>query len=308
MVPLLIFLVALVIMVWGSQRTIDGSIRISQHFGISRMAVGFVLIALFVSLPDLMVGTLSAIQGKAELGVGDALGSTIANICLVIGTAAFIRNIKIHRSHVIESAEMLFLISLIPLALLINNVSAFTEGVVLLVLFLFYLFFIAKEKMKAKPAKRIPQSNIGRSMLEFIIGTTAVVIGSFFVVDSASQIAQAFGVSDGVIGLTLVALGTTLPELMIDFTAIRRGEISLAIGEILGSAVANLTLVLGSTFVLAKEAIHFSEFVLPVGFIVIANSFLVYNFIKHGHIHKSQGIFFLILYGVFLTMSFTVVK
>lgn len=308
MVPVLIFLVALVIMVWGSQKTIDGSIRISQHFGISRMAVGFVLIALFVSLPDLMVGAVSAIEGKPELGVGDALGSTIANICLVIGTAAFIRNIKINREHVIESAEMLFLISLIPLALLINNVSAFTEGVVLLVLFLFYLFFIAKQKMEAKQTKRVPQENIGASMVEFIVGTIAVVVASYFVVDSASQIAQWFGISDGVIGLTLVALGTTLPELMIDFTAIRRGEISLAIGEILGSAVANLTLVLGSTFVLAKEAIHFSEFLLPVGFIVIANSFLVYNFIKHGHIHKSQGIFFLILYGVFLTMSFAVVR
>lgn len=308
MLPLLIFLVALLIMVWGSQRTIDGSIRISNHFGISRMAVGFVLIALFVSLPDLLVGVLSALEGKPELGVGDALGSTIANICLVIGTAAFIRNIKINREHVVESAEMLFLISLIPLALLINNVSAVTEGIVLLLLFLFYLFFIAKEKMKMKPAKKIKQSNMGRSLLEFMVGTAAVVVGSYFVVDSASQIAQWFGISDGVIGLTLVALGTTLPELMIDFAAIRRGEISLAIGEILGSAVANLTLVLGSTFVLAKEAIHFSEFLLPVGFIVIANSFLVYNFIKHGSIHKSQGIFFLILYGVFLTMSFTVVR
>lgn len=308
MLPLFIFLVALTIMVWGSQRTIDGSIRISNHFGISRMAVGFVLIALFVSLPDLLVGVLSAVEGKPELGVGDALGSTIANICLVIGTAAFIRNIKINREHVVESAEMLFLISLIPLALLINNVSALTEGIVLLLLFLFYLFFIAKEKMKMKPAKKIKQSNMGRSLLEFVVGTAAVVVGSYFVVDSASQIAQWFGISDGVIGLTLVALGTTLPELMIDFTAIRRGEISLAIGEILGSAVANLTLVLGSTFVLAKEAIHFSEFLLPVGFIVIANSFLVYNFIKHGSIHKSQGIFFLILYGVFLTMSFTVVR
>ncbi len=295
-------------MVWGSQKTIDGSIRLSHHFGISRMAVGFVLIALFVSLPDLMVGILSALQGKPELGVGDALGSTIANICLVIGTAAFIRNIKIHRAHVVESAEMLFLISLIPLALLINNVSALTEGVILLVVFLFYLFFIVKEKMRFKESKRIPDANVKGAVLEFVVGTAAVVGASYFVVDSASLLAQSFGISDGVIGLTLVAFGTTLPELMIDFTAIRRGEISLAIGEILGSAVANLTLVLGSIFVLAKVPIHFSEFVLPVAFIVIANSFLVYNFIKHGHIHKSQGVFFLGLYAVFIVLSFMVVR
>ena len=293
-------------MVWGSKHTIDGSIHISNRFGISRMAIGFVLIAVFVSLPDLMVSLIATSQGMTALAVGDALGSTIANICLVIGTATLLRKIKIHRTHVVESAEMLFLISLIPLALLINNVSALTEGLVLLLVFLFYVFFVVKEKFNVKSQKKVEKGNSDFSVGQFLVGALAMVLGSFYFVGASADIARALGISEAVIGLTLVSFGTTLPELIIDFTAIRRGEVALAIGEILGSAVANLTLVLGSAFILSPKPIHFDAFILPVGFIVIANSFLVYNFIKHEGIKREQGVFFLLLYAVFIIMNLAI--
>lgn len=302
----LFFGAALLILVQASRWTIDASIRLSDHFGISRMAFGFVVVAIFVSLPDLVVGGISALEGKPELGVGDALGSTVANICLVIGVATVFRKVKITRKHILDSAEMLLLISLIPLTLLVNITAHTGEGLVLLSVFLFYVFFVMKEKIPTPKEEKITQKNVEKIMGMFVVGVLAVLGSAHFLVEAALDIAVSLNVPAGIIGLTLVSFGTTIPELIINFTAVRKGEVSLAIGEILGSSVMNLTLVLGSVFALSKQAIDFSAFILPVAFIVMANSMLVYYFIKHGGVGRVQGMIFLSMYVVFVFLQIAV--
>ncbi len=303
MIEYLIFAGALLIMIEASRWTIDASIRLSDHYGISRMAFGFIIVAVFVSLPDLMVGGISAIEGIPALGVGDALGSTVANICLVIGVATVFRKIKITRKHVLDSAEMLLLISLIPLTLLVNITAHTGEGMVLMAVFLFYVFFVMKEKTPTLTDGKIKQKNVAKVVGLFLAGIVIVLGSAHYLVHAAIDIASSLNVPPGIIGLTLVSFGTTIPELIINFTAVRKGEVALAIGEILGSSVINLTLVLGSVFVLSKEAIPFSDFVLPVAFIVMANSMLVYYFIKHGGVGRVQGLIFLSMYAVFITLQ-----
>lgn len=306
MIEYLIFAGALLAMIESSRWTIDTSIRLSDHYGISRMAFGFIVVAVFVSLPDLMVGTISAIEGHPDLGVGDALGSTVANICLVIGVATVFRKITISRKHVLDSAEMLLLISLIPLTLLVNITAHTGEGLVLLSVFLFYVFFVMKAKLPAPTDGKIKQKNIGAVVAQFVAGIVIVLGSAHYLVHAALGIAAGLDVPAGVIGLTLVSLGTTIPELIINFTAVRKGEVALAIGEILGSSVMNLTLVLGSIFALSTNAINFSDFILPVAFIVMANSMLVYYFIKHEGVGRVQGLIFLSMYVVFIALQVVV--
>ncbi len=306
MIEYLIFAGALLAMIESSRWTIDTSIRLSDHYGISRMAFGFIIVAVFVSLPDLMVGGISAAEGHPDLGVGDALGSTVANICLVIGVATVFRKIKITRKHVLDSAEMLLLISLIPLTLLVNITAHTGEGFVLLSVFLFYVFFVMKEKIPAPKDGIIKQKNIAATLAQFAGGIVIVLGSAHYLVHAAIDIATTLDVPAGVIGLTIVSLGTTIPELIINFTAVRKGEVALAIGEILGSSVMNLTLVLGSVFALSTNAIHFSDFILPVAFIVMANSMLVYYFIKHEGVGRVQGLIFLSMYVVFIALQVAV--
>lgn len=306
MLEYLVFLGALAVLVQTSRWTIDTSIRLSDHFGISKLAFGFVVVAIFVSLPDLMVGSISALEGMPALGVGDALGSTVANICLVIGVATVFRKVKITRKHVLDSAEMLLLISLIPLTLLVNTTAHTGEGLILLAVFLFYVFFVMKEKLPSPKEEVIKSKNVGKVIGTFLLGIAGVLVSAHFLVNAAIEIAVQLNVDPGIIGLTLVSFGTTIPELIINFTAVRKGEVALAIGEILGSSVMNLTLVLGSVFAFSHEAINFSAFILPVAFIVMANSMLVYYFIKHGGVGRVQGVIFLSMYVVFLFLQVAV--
>lgn len=300
MLEYLVFVAALYIMVRASRWTIDSSIRLSDHYGISRLAFGFVIVAVFVSLPDLTIASLSALKGNAPLGVGDALGSTVANICLVIGAATVFRRIKIDRSHVVDSAEMLLIISLIPLILLVNGFASRMEGLVLVTVFLFYVFLMMKEKITMKEVAPMRKRDISALIGMFLAGILLTVVSAHFLTDAASTIALDWGIPSAVVGLTIVAFGTTIPELIINFTAVRRGEVALAIGEILGSSVVNLTLVLGSAFFWSPVPVDFAYFTLPVAFIVIANSLLAYYFIKHEAVGRIQGALFLGMYAVFL--------
>ncbi len=287
-------------MVKASRWTIDSSIRLSDHYGISRLAFGFVVIAVFVSLPDLTIASIASQLGDAPLGVGDALGSTVANICLVIGTATVFRRIKIARSHVVDSAEMLLIISLIPLILLMNGFGHVMEGMVLVTVFLFYIFLMMKEKISLPTIKVTKKKEMSSVIGLFLAGVLLTVVSGHFLVDAARIIAIDWGIPSAVVGLTIVSFGTTIPELIINFRAVRKGEIALAIGEILGSSVVNLTLVLGSAFIWSPTPIDFTYFTLPVTFIVVANSLLASYFIKHEAVGRAQGALFLGMYGVFL--------
>ena len=303
-VSLLIFLASLAVLIFASKAVINNSIKLSERYGISQLAIGFIVIAIAVSLPDLMVSVMAAAEGSPDLGIGDALGSTVANICLVLGIATLIRKISVERKHVIDSTELLLLIGAIPAVFLVLGTLGRIEGVVLLLLFVIYCFFITKERF----ALRLREFGAGESpakiLIMLLLSLAVVVASSRFVASSAKDMAALLGFSNAVMGLTLVSFGTTLPELAVDFTAIRRGQIALAIGDILGSSVVNLTLVLGSVLVINPVSTIFSSFTVAISFVIIANTFLFYSLVKHEGIGKKQGIVFISLYILFLMASF----
>lgn len=300
-----IFIAAFIILAASSKIVIDSAIKISEHTGISQLAIGFILVAVAVSVPDLVVSVMASFSGKPLLAIGDALGSSIANICLVLGIATLVRKVSVERKHTIESAELLLLISLIPMIILSRAFAGVFEGLVLILAFIVYAVFTVREKFTLKLKADFSKKHLIHAILLFFAGMAFVITSSSFVVSSAAEIAKMLGISDAIIGLTLISFGTTLPELAVDFTAIRRGQIALAIGDILGSTVVNLTLVLGSALVISPTAIDFSVYSIALAFIVIANSFLFYNLVKHEGIGSKQGIVFIIMYVLFILLMLT---
>lgn len=308
LLELVIFIVALAVLIKSSQLVIDKAILLSEFLGVSQLSVGFILIAIMVSLPDFSVSVLASLSNNTLLAVGDALGSTVANLCLVLGVVTLVRRINVERKHTLDSAELLLLISSLPLIVLLIGSLGFFEGVILLFLFFFYCFFVFKEHFRLNIKDGLKKYDIGKVALVFLLSLLVVVFSAKFVVSSATQIARLIGISEAIIGLTLVSFGTTLPELFVDFTAVRRGQIALAIGDILGSSVVNLTLVLGAALVINPIRINLNVFTMAIAFIVIAVSFLSYSLVKHEGIGRRQGLVFLLLYFVFLFATFVSTK
>ncbi|MCX6817527.1 MAG: sodium:calcium antiporter [Candidatus Aenigmarchaeota archaeon] len=305
-IAVIIFIIALAALIFASKWVIDAAIAISEYTGISQLAIGFILIAFSVSMPDFIVSvTATAIQ-KAPMAIGDVLGSSIANICLVLGVVTLMRKVRVERLHTIESAELLLLISIVPAVILSKGVVGPIEGMILLIVFCLYCFFIFKDKFSLNIREGVTKREWRRSIMLFLFGMIIVVASSQYVVGSAAEIAAFFGVSEAVIGLTLISFGTTLPELALDFTAIRKGQCALAIGDILGSTVVNLTLILGTVLVMSPiGGMALMSYTIPLAFIIIANTFLFYSMVKHEGIGHKQGIVFILLYVIFIITMLT---
>ena len=305
-VSIAIFAVALFILIKSSKWVIDASITISEYTGISQLAIGFILVAFSVSAPDLTVSVLATLGGMAPMAIGDALGSSIANICLVLGVVTLVKKIRVERIHTLESAELLLLISIIPAIILSKGIVGPVEGVILLVVFVLYCFFVFKDKFTLCVKDGITRREWRTALFYFFMGVALVIASANFVVTSAADIAAFAGISEAVIGLTLISFGTTLPELALDFTAIRKGQCALAVGDILGSTVVNLTLILGTILLMSPAGgLVLVSYTIPLAFIIIANSFLFYSLVKRESINHKEGIIFILLYVIFLLVMIT---
>jgi len=305
-----LFIISLAILYESSRHVLNAAIKLAHLFGITEMAVGFILIATATSVPDLMVSVSGALMGKPAISVGDAIGSTIANICLVFGVAALLRNVVIRREETLESAELLLFITLAPLLFILTGGLTHREGVVLLFMFVLYVLFIMRGKFRVKhgaPFYR-DMKELNKQLTLFLAAFIVVFASSHFVVQYGVEIARTIGVSDAVIGMTLIAFATTLPELAVDFRAIRSGHMALAVGDIFGSCVINLTLVLGAAAVISPLVNGFLDlFVMPIVFLLALSSFIWYLLMKHEAIRKEHGLLLLVLYilWVFFETSMT---
>lgn len=304
-VELVIFFAALFILAKASKMVIDSSLVITEYTGLSQLSIGFIIIALAVSLPDFMVVLSASFAQKSSLAIGDALGSSIANICLVLGIATLIRRVDVERKHILDSTELLLLISLVPALILSQEFVGLYEGIILVIVFFIYVFFTFKTKFTMNIKDGIAKKQWRSAFILFFAGLFVTIVSAQFVVSSASEIAKIAGVSEALIGMTLVAFGTTLPELALDFTAIRKGQFALAIGDILGSTVINLTLILGLSLAISPTVITSSIYTLPLVFIIVANSFLFYSLVKNGGIGHREGLIFVLMYVLFIMLTVT---
>jgi len=291
-------------------------VKVADITGFGKTTIGFILVAFSTSLPELCVSIFAAI-GQESIGValGNVLGSNIVNICLTLGICFLILTLKISNSvkllPTMAKEEIgtlyfgLFVASIVPLTLLYIGYASRFIGIILLAIFVFYVFQLSKiRNVKEEGALGGERQKLGKYTLLAFLGAAGVVASSYFIVESASYIAEeVLRVPAVVVGATIVAFGTSLPELATSINSVKRGHIDLALGNIIGSCFMNITCILGVTLVASTLRVNMSAFSNLVMFSILTNLFLWY-FLSSEKISWKEGVVLLFMYFVFLTTSF----
>ncbi|MDO6706413.1 calcium/sodium antiporter [Photobacterium sp. 1_MG-2023] len=248
--------IGLALLVWSADRLVFGSAALAKNLGVAPLIIGMTILAMGSSAPEMMVSATAALAGKTDTAVGNVLGSNIANIAFILGLTAILKPLSISSGIIRRELPLMMVVTLIAGALLWDSYLGFFEGVLLVVLFLIFILAmlkISKNDQKAgqdilleEQESEIPDgvSNMAAGVW-IVIGLVLLPYAASMLVDSAVTIAKHFGMSDLVIGLTIIAVGTSLPELAASIASIHKGEDDMAVGNIIGSNVFNILAVMG---------------------------------------------------------------
>lgn len=307
-IQLLILIASLVGLASASHFAIKSVEKLVEITGLSEASAGFIILAVLTSTPEIIVAVFSVIQGNAAVSIGDILGSNVFNIGAVLGILGILGYIKVCCTDLlVELTDMLSIIVLIPLLLVISQYHIFEIpsqiiGAILLAGFLISTYLIAKKRTPPvnpnDDVKPISRGKKGIVIATLLLSFTVVVISAQLTVNSASNIATALGVPSILIGAKIVAIGTSLPELTLDLTAVRRGRVQLAIGGIIGSNLTNLTLVLGLVLLTSPFKVDLTVFIEILPFLLIT-TVIFWRFIMRGGVSKAGGVFLILTYVLF---------
>lgn len=296
-----------ILFLWkGSDILVEGTANTAAKIGVSSIIISLIIVAFGTSAPEFAISIGAAFQNRADISLGNIIGSCIANIFLVIGISSIIKPIKINKSIIrreipifVGAAIILFIFSFFSM---LDNYH-FIGGLIFLILFiLFILYFIQCARKERKNYNKYGEGSTQKNILFIIFGIIGVVIGAWILIESAITIADFLNIPTFVIALSMVAIGTSLPELVVSSMAAYKGKSDIAIGNVLGSNVFNIFLILGiSALVLPLQA---SESFYHLIFLLIA-TFILVPVVHTGHIiSRLEGIFFLFLYGFFIWFIF----
>jgi len=284
----------------SARYVVDKAARLAKFFGVSELAVGFILIAVLTSLPELSVAVLSATAGEGNISMGDVTGSNVTNIALVLGACGLVGFGKKFRSSERANALVLLFFSLVPLLLVIDGQLTSLDSMILLALFVMFVGYIFMNRVRMNNTEVITKKEAAKDFIIFLVSMGVVMISAGVVVHSATVIAEDLGLFKSFIGATIIALGTSLPELAVDTTAVRRGKVSMALGDIVGSNVVNLTLVLGINAMINPFAPNLKMIGPVMLFILAAVALLAFFLWKNKTISKRDGLVLLGLYALYI--------
>jgi cation:H+ antiporter len=250
---IIIFLIGLTLLSWSADKFVYGASALAKNYGVSPMMIGLTIVAMGSSAPEIVVSATASLNGNPNTAVGNAIGSNITNIALVLGITTLIKPLLVSSTTLKRELPVLLLVTLIGVYFLSDNYLSQTEGVILITLFVLVLAIMAwlslkvekNDPLNTETADEIP-SNIPtiKAVMWVVVGLVMLPLSAHFLVESAVYMARFFGVSDLVIGLTIIALGTSLPELAASIAGVRKGEDDLVIGNIIGSNIFNILAVL----------------------------------------------------------------
>ncbi|MFH0884530.1 MAG: sodium:calcium antiporter [Candidatus Micrarchaeota archaeon] len=308
---ILILVVSVIVLSRASSVVVDNIVRLSQFFRVSQVAVGFILLAVATSLPELSVSVVSSALGEGAIAAGNVFGSNIANILLVLGIGAYLYGLKISTRDLRDIGLVLLLTTIISVYIVFNSsigqkALGFAEGILLLGVFAAYVWYTLKGKgaETVDGNGQITKKEALNAFLLFGVGVLTVLVSSGFVVSSAVSLARSFGIAESFIGATIIAVGTSLPELSIDLQAIRKKRYGVALGDAIGSNMVNITLVLGAAAAINPIQITLPVFIAALLFAVIANSLLLYAAAVNKGLKKAGGVLFLAVYATYLIVAF----
>jgi len=302
---ILIFIVSMAALIYGADYIIEESEKIALHFNISSFIIGATLIALGTSLPEMAVSMSAAAKGSGDIAVANVIGSTIFNIALVLGVVFLIaKNINPHRDlFAKDSAWSLFPILIFILMGIDGKISSFDGIIFLIIMAAYLLFLIQSNQIEEEIDEDKEKFAWGKTIGLLVIGFIFVVGGANFAIEAAGNIARDFGVSEWIIGLFLVAFGTSLPELTVSIKAARANNADMAIGAIIGSNVANFTMVLGLSSIINPLNVDLNEYFFDISAAVVVTIMLV--FITANKLYnKSAGLVLLSVLALVVANSF----
>lgn len=306
----LAIIVGFALLVWSADRFVDGAASVAKHLGMPSLLIGILIVGFGTSAPEMVVSAIAALEGNPALALGNALGSNIVNIALILGVTALVAPIAVHSKIVKKELPLLLFIVFASGYLLLDNQLTLLEGMVLLLAFFGLIAWSIVSAIKGKGD--ILESEIENELQEhpmslkagivwLIIGLVLLIASSRLLVWGAVGIATEFGVSDLIIGLTIVALGTSLPELAASVIAARKGEHDIAIGNVVGSNMFNILAVIGIATVIspmnqiAPEVLN-RDWIVMVA-LTIALFVMAYGFRgKEGQISRAEGFVLVLCY------------
>lgn len=294
---IILLVIGFTMLVKGADWFVDGAAGIAARFGIPQLVIGLTIVAMGTSAPEAAVSITAALKGNAGITIGNVLGSNILNVLIILGLTALIRPVAVKNSTVKYEIPFMIGVSVLLLALgLTGNKVGFQEGLVLWAAFIIYLIYLFRmAKQGGDDGEDIPKRSLPMQILGLIVGMGLIIWGSDVSVDSASQIARIFGMTERFIGLTIVALGTSLPELVTSVMAARKGNADIAVGNIVGSNIFNILFVVGCTVMITPVA--FAENFFIDGIVTILSAVLLWFFVfVNKRLDRKEGAVMLLVY------------
>ena len=302
---ILLLIVGFVILIKGADVFVDGASSVAGNFRVSKMLIGLTIVAFGTSAPEFAVSVKSLMAGSGDMVLGNVIGSNILNILLILGLSSMFHSLKVKDNTVKKELPITLLMTTIFTVLLsdklfdrgFNNTFTRSDGIVIILFFLvfvYYLIKMARNKIEKKQDEKY--MSMKKAILFTILGIVGIIIGSNLVVENASAIARTVGVSESMVALTIIALGTSLPELVTSVTATRKGEYDIAIGNVVGSNIFNIGIVIGIPIALfggiQQISINYIDLIT-----MIASALLLFIFSYNDRkISKYEGSIFLIMF------------
>lgn len=301
MIQVVLLVLGFVMLMKGANWFVDGASKLADKFGIPQLVIGLTIVAMGTSAPEAAVSISAAVKGSAEITIGNILGSNILNILIILGITAVIRTVPVQLSTIKYEIPFMILVSVLlaVLGLWDNTVSRFEGGIlwVFMILYLIYLLQMARKGQQT--TEEVRETGVKESPVKLVIlvilGMVLIVWGSDISVDAATVLATMFGISERFIGLTIVALGTSLPELVTSVTAAIKGKADIAVGNIVGSNIFNILFVVGTTALItptAYEGNFLGDSILMVASAVL----LLFCVLKNKKLGRRGGIVMLVCY------------
>ena len=305
LLQVVLLLVGFVFLIKGSDFFVDGASSVASLLKIPTIIVGLTIVAFGTSAPEAAVSITSSWAGSNAMAVGNVIGSNLFNMLMVIGIAALLSNLLMEKSVLEKDLPFLVGITILWAVFIVIgwNISQI-EGIILLVILLAYIIYLVRSARKSKDADVVekPKLSLPKSIIFILVGIVGIVLGGDLVVNSASDIAIALGMSEALVGLTIVAIGTSLPELVTSITALKKGENQLVIGNVIGSNIFNILFVLGASS--AISAIPLDSSLLIDVLFMVAVTILCYIFGKtQDKYDKKEGIILIALFVVYMAFA-----
>ena len=307
LLPSLAIIGGLLLLIWSADRFVDGAAATARYFGMPQLLIGIVIIGFGTSAPEMIVSALSALNGNPGIALGNAYGSNITNIALILGFTALILPLAVNSQVLKQELPMLIFVTALSAFLIMDGAVSRIDAWILLAAFAIYMGWTIWHGLKSRDDSLADEvleelntrenMSLGKSIMWVLIGLALLMASSQLLVWGAVEIAHYFGVSDLIIGLTIVAVGTSLPELASSIMAARKGEVDLAVGNIIGSNLFNTLAVVGiagsiSPMQVGQEVFSRDMLVMAVLTVLL----LIFGFGKRGRINRFEGLLFLFAY------------